>query len=201
MIKTIVFDIGDTLIGFDWDVYIHKLFDDEEVCKVVTEASFHCPLWKEIDRGVIELEDIVNSMIEQAPDYEAEIREAVDRVELCVTKKDYAVPWLAELKERGYQLLFLSNYSDYIISKSQHAFQFMELMDGGIFSCRVGSVKPEKEIYEALFETYGLRPEECVFIDDVPKNIEVGRSFGMKGVVLETYEQAHRELDEILANE
>lgn len=42
-------------------------------------------------------------------------------------------------------------------------------------------LKPEKEIYLALYEKFSLNPEECFFIDDVQKNIDGARETGMDG--------------------
>lgn len=43
--------------------------------------------------------------------------------------------------------------------------------------------KPDPEIYEYLFETYKLKPEECFFIDDLSANIETAKKLGMDGIV------------------
>ena len=42
-------------------------------------------------------------------------------------------------------------------------------------------MKPQKEMYEHLFERFCLKPEECYFVDDLPLNIEGGRACGMEG--------------------
>ena len=44
-------------------------------------------------------------------------------------------------------------------------------------------MKPDPEIYRILLERFNLKPEECVFIDDFPKNIEAARKAGMNGIV------------------
>ena len=41
----------------------------------------------------------------------------------------------------------------------------------------------QKEIYERLFARFGLKAEECYFIDDQPLNIRGAESCGMKGWV------------------
>ena len=45
--------------------------------------------------------------------------------------------------------------------------------------------KPDAGIYRYLLETYGLIPEESLFIDDRPENIEAARELGIKGVVFD----------------
>jgi glucose-1-phosphate adenylyltransferase len=51
--------------------------------------------------------------------------------------------------------------------------------DGMVFSGIVHLVKPDRRIYEHLLSTYGLTPDECLFIDDSPKNIEGAKAFGI----------------------
>ena len=44
-------------------------------------------------------------------------------------------------------------------------------------------IKPQHEIFEKFFDTFGLEPKECVFIDDAVTNIEGAWECGMSGVV------------------
>ena len=44
-------------------------------------------------------------------------------------------------------------------------------------------LKPEHEIYELFFKTFGLEPAACVFIDDNPPNVEAARRLGMQALV------------------
>ncbi len=198
MIKTVVFDVGCVLIGFPWDEYVASLFDSVRVQNIVTACTFRCPYWKELDRGVMTFEDIIAKMVEQSPRYEAEIREAVERVGECTKKLDYVIPWIDDLKSRGYQVLFLSNYSDYVKSKSKHALDFIEHMDGGVYSYTVKSIKPEDKIFWELFKQYNLDPQECVFIDDIQANLDTANKFGMTTILFKNFLQASSDLEEIL---
>ena len=38
-------------------------------------------------------------------------------------------------------------------------------------------------MYQYLFRTYSLKPEECFFVDDLKRNIDAGKSLGMDGIV------------------
>ena len=59
-------------------------------------------------------------------------------------------------------------------------------------------IKPEPEIYHYLLDTYGLKPEECVFIDDLKENIHSAVNLGIAGIVFTSYEQVREELDKLL---
>ena len=63
-----------------------------------------------------------------------------------------------------------------------------------LFSYKYQLIKPHAEIYEKLFEVYGLERSECVFIDDRKVNIEAAGKVGMSGIVYCNREQAEEEL-------
>ena len=44
--------------------------------------------------------------------------------------------------------------------------------------------KPEKEAFEHVFKSCGVIPNECVFIEDSMKNIRIGKSLGMKTILI-----------------
>ena len=46
-------------------------------------------------------------------------------------------------------------------------------------------IKPQREIYELLLDTYGLQAEECLFIDDSPLNVEGAYCVGIQGIVFD----------------
>jgi HAD superfamily hydrolase (TIGR01509 family) len=55
-------------------------------------------------------------------------------------------------------------------------------------------LKPEPQIYRELLEGYGLHGEECLFIDDVPANVEGARRMGIKAILYQSPNQLHNEL-------
>lgn len=198
MIHTVIFDIGRVLIGFEWRDYVHKIFQNPETEEKVTAAMFGSHLWNEMDRGMWNEEEVLSRFISESPSYEKEIREAFQRVGECTERKEYAIPWIQELKAQNYQVLFLSNYSEHVKERSAHALDFLPYLEGGVFSCDVHQIKPEPGIYETMLQRYQLKAEECVFVDDNPANIQKAQQLGFHTVLFENYEQAHDELNEVL---
>ena len=49
-----------------------------------------------------------------------------------------------------------------------------------------------------LLERYGLAPEETVFLDDSPANIETARRLGIYGIVFENLPAAKAQLEALL---
>ena len=89
---------------------------------------------------------------------------------------------MKELKDKGYGIYLLSNTCSRF-----HTFRenipALRFFDGEFISADCHLVKPEPGIYLRFLEQFGLRPEECVFIDDVPLNIEAAIRCGFSGIV------------------
>ena len=85
-----------------------------------------------------------------------------------------------ELKAMGYGIYLCSNASERLL-ECYRIIPGIECFDGILFSAEVKCVKPQKEMYQHLFERFHLKPEECFFIDDVMLNIEGARACGMDG--------------------
>jgi epoxide hydrolase-like predicted phosphatase len=57
--------------------------------------------------------------------------------------------------------------------------RFAELFDGVVISGEAGVRKPAREIYELGARAVGLRPEQCVFVDDLRGNLKPAGALGM----------------------
>ena len=79
-----------------------------------------------------------------------------------------------------------------------HTADGLREMDGGVFSWKVQMIKPDEGIYRRLLETYGLKAEECVFMDDNPANVETAKRLGIQGIVFTGYEETRQKLEEML---
>ena len=197
MIRTVIFDIGNVLVRFDYMTFIRNLLKDENAVEHVNNAIWFTGYWNELDRGQ-DTDLMLKKMIEKEPEYEDQIRLTFDRVGECIFMEDYAIPWIDELKEKGYQVLYLSNYSEHTMEVNPEALKFLPHMDGGVFSCYEKLIKPDPALFKVILERYGLKPEECVFIDDNLPNVEAARNLGINAIHFEKYSQAKDELENLL---
>ena len=200
MIRNIVFDIGNVLIGFDAMDYLISLSGEEKAVRIA-EAVFGTGYWQELDIARLSEDEILELFYSAAPDLREEIKESFDRIGECVEKLDWPVTLIDSLKEKGYGVYFLSNMSEHVKASNREAFDFVSHMDGGIWSCDVHVIKPDTGIYKILFEKYGLVPEECLFIDDHKENISIGKKLGMKGIVYKDHDQLSADLDKALTKD
>lgn len=193
MIKNIIFDIGRVMIGFDWEQFLCGMFD-ADTAKAVSDAMWGTAAWDALDRNDLPMDEVLALFIANAPDYAPQIREAMRRVVECPYMMPYAVKWADELKAAGYKVYYLSNYFEYLYRERPDVLEFTKHMDGGIFSWQEHIIKPEPEIYRRLMERYQLLPDECLFIDDSPKNIAAANALGIHGVLFESYEKQYPQI-------
>ena len=76
--------------------------------------------------------------------------------------------------------------------------QLAELFDGVVISGEVGIRKPTPEIYAMGAERIGVAPAECVFVDDLPFNLDPAAELGMATVHHTSAGQTIAELEELL---
>ena len=145
MIKNIIFDIGNVLLKFNYHPYVKELLQDDDVIEHVNNAIWMTGYWNDLDRGM-NTDLIFQKMLEAEPEYEDEIRLVFDNVGQCIKKEDYAIPWIKDLKKRGYKVLFLSNYAEHTMNANPLPLDFLMYMDGGVFSCNEGVIKPDRRI-------------------------------------------------------
>ena len=198
MIKNILFDLGAVLVKYDWRAYAEKKFEDKRVSDAVYDSLICHHVWDEMDRGVWSDEKIRETFVSFHPEYRKEILLALDEAGLDLQRFDYTVDWINSLKERGFKIYYLSNWSHQIFDNCGDTLDFLSLMDGGVFSWKEKVIKPEPEIYNILLDRYGLVADECVFFDDREKNARGADAVGIHGVTFTDYDLACEKLERII---
>lgn len=120
--------------------------------------------------------------------------------EMLRGEKPESVVLLRSLKDEGYRLYGLTNWSAENIHVAFERFDFLSLLEGTVVSGIEKEVKPEPQIYRILLDRYALKPGQTVFIDDKEANVETARRLGMHGIVFTGAEDTRRQLDSIIAD-
>lgn len=194
MITTIIFDIGNVLADFTWKEHYESFGYDDEMVERLAKVTVKNQLWNENDRGVMSTEELLQGFVNLDPEIEQDIRKVLENVKTMVSRNEYAIPWIQDLKSKGYRVLYLSNFSEKAEKDCAYALDFIPYMDGGILSYQEKIIKPMPEIYELLIKRYGLVPEECVFLDDTKANLDGAEKFGIHTIHFQNQVQAIEEL-------
>lgn len=182
MVKNVVFDIGNVLATFKPKEVMEEFFQDEKAARDLYELFFASGLWNDYDQGLYNGHSLKQIAIEKMPMYQREILALIPGWAKYVRPIDSSLQMIKELKKQGYGIYILSNIPEdsYVYLKDQTS--LFDDIDGGIFSYQVQVIKPDRRIYECLLEKYGLKSEECLFIDDRKENVEMALSLGFSGI-------------------
>lgn len=181
MIRNIVFDMAWVLFEYKPKQFTEKYLPKHEDAELVYRELFCAPEWLETDRGRLSDEEYLSIVLGRLPGrLHAAARflyEHWHEMPVPITGMEEIV---RRLKQGGYGIYLLSNMSSrfYRFYKRIPAMHFF---DGMIVSADVHAIKPEPDIYLILFRRFGLKPEECFFIDDRAENVAAADALGMKG--------------------
>lgn len=183
MIKNILFDMGNVLIHFDRKVFLDRLDISEEDKQLLLREVFLSVEWVQMDRGALAEPEAEVLMCRRLPEY---LHHAVHELVSCWDEPMLPIAGMAEvveeLKIKGYGIYLLSN-----ASIRQHEYwpriPGWQFFDGKIISADEKVMKPHPDYYNRAIERFHLVPQECIFIDDVPANIEGAMYCGIPGVV------------------
>jgi 2-haloacid dehalogenase len=199
MIRHLIYDFGAVLV--DWDprrLYVPYFGDEARADWFLTEI---CPYeWNApVDAGRSPKE-VTEERVALFPEWEKEIRLYFDR---WIDMMGDGIPGMEALvrdyKARGYGAWGLTNWSWETFPLIRDRYPVFGLLDGFVVSGKEKTVKPGPRIYRILLERYGLRAEECIFIDDNPKNTAGAEAVGIRGLVFQDAAQLRRDLDRILS--
>jgi putative hydrolase of the HAD superfamily len=101
--------------------------------------------------------------------------------------------FLEKLGKR-YRLALLSNTDPIHVAHLESSYDFMRYFPARIYSCGVGSSKPNPLIYREALRACKVNAEEAVYIDDVPAYAEAAERLGMTGIVFLSPEQLQSDL-------
>lgn len=84
--------------------------------------------------------------------------------------------------KKGYKIGMISNVGQGFIDRMfmEHPAEYY--FDSLVLSSNVGLVKPDVRIYELSAQELGCEPRECVFIDDLKKNVDGAIAAGMQAI-------------------
>jgi putative hydrolase of the HAD superfamily len=80
-------------------------------------------------------------------------------------------------------------------ARSIYSREIMELFDAVIESSKLGIRKPDPRIYQMMCEKLGVKPLNCVYLDDLGPNLKPARAMGMTTIKVESGPQAIAELE------
>lgn len=194
MIKTIVFDLGNVLVPFDFKPAYARL---EPLCaypaaEIPSRIRPTDLVWR-FETGKVPPEQFFEELaviLELKMTY-PEFRHLWNSVFL--TEPLVPESLVAGLGGR-YRLMVLSNTNAIHFPILKENYPLLRHFDDYVLSYEVGAVKPSAKMFEAAIARAGCGPGECFFTDDIAVNVEAARQHGMDAVQFQSARQLEEEL-------
>ena len=181
-IDALIFDYG----GVIWDMAFPRTHELEQQHglepRSIARTLYASETWRNLEVGIGDRETWL------AEAHETLSREAgkpVPPVHQHWRDSQQLITPNIELIERlrtRYKTAILSNADSTLLDTIKHRHRIDHLFDDIVCSADVGMAKPDLRIYEMAARRLDVSPESCVFIDDLPANVEAARAIGMLGV-------------------
>ncbi|MGN0363033.1 MAG: HAD family hydrolase [Bilifractor sp.] len=187
--KNIVFDMGRVLTDYTADNATRAYTSDPEVIREVNLLVYHSGEWTMLDAGLMQEEEALRKMMERASSDQARLAvkssfESWDKYNL--TPHAGMGDLVRDLKKAGKKVYILSNVSVRLDHDEwkKHV-ETPELFDGAFLSAPHRVLKPQHQIYEMFLQEYRLKASDCVFIDDLSRNVRAAVECGFGGYVFD----------------
>ena len=189
MIKAIIFDCFGVLSTESFGVFRDKYLADQLAKREQANQAMDS-----LNAGTISYLDFVKELAKLAKINEGTVQDYLSQNQ----PNDPLFSYIRKKLKPSYKIGMLSNagedWLEELFSKED-----INLFDDIILSFKFGVIKPDPKIYELAAQRLGLKPGECVFIDDQTKHCEGAKQVGMQAVWYQSLNQMAAELEPILS--
>ena len=181
----VVFDLGGVVVRWQPDALIAACFEDAGMrARVRREIIDHAD-WLALDRGTLPLSEAVARAARRTGLSEQAVAGFLDRVPPALTPVPQTVSLMRRVRAHGHRLYCLSNMQHASIEYLEREHDYWDVFHGCVISSRIKLIKPEPAIYAYLLESFTLRGDETVFIDDTAINLPPAQAFGIRTIRFE----------------
>ena len=202
MIKLFVFDLGKVILPFEHKQIAVKLYEKSgKRTRLSPEEIFEFMFSRE--NGIINAYETGQTSSLQ---FFSQLRE---RYGLIIDFEEFKTIWnpifwensqvieiIEYLKSKNYPLFLLSDTNELHFTHIIEHYPIVHVFDEWILSFEVGVKKPEKRIYDVIFEKMDVERDEVFYIDDIERYVEAAKGYGINGLVFRDAAELWRVLKE-----
>lgn len=194
--KNIIFDCSDTLLHLGGKELMLSLTDgDKARCEDIYSRIFASSAWRDYDCGKMKASELEANLL---PLFKQQDQNVV---------KAYLAQWidtytvipdipelLKELSQMKVGLYILSDFPP-CFETLWSRFDLFKYFDGRVVSYEEGLRKEDPHLFEILLQRYGLQAKDCLFVDDVQKNVDNAVVAGICGCLFTDVQSLKKELE------
>lgn len=202
MIEAVLFDFGGVILSSPFEAfaaYEKEIGLPANTIRKINATDPDSNAWAQFERREVSTEDFVLLFEEEALalGYELDAQRILEG--LHGSLRPSMVEALSKCSSKFKTAMLTNNITpmgeqdlDEDVQKVVEIFDL--LIESSIEGCR----KPEEKFYEVACERLNVKPENCVFLDDLGINLKPARAMGMTTIKVIDPEDAIKELYEIL---
>lgn len=197
----VVFDFGAVLFRWQPHEFMPRLLPHLATGEAATQAlvaDFFQGFggdWGDFDRGTVDEARLAQRIARRTGMSLADVQTIIAAIPSELTLLPHARTWMARLRTQGHRLFFLSNMPQPYAAHLETVHPLHEWFDDGLFSSRIGLIKPEPAVFHHAARHFGIVPGESMFIDDFSLNVKAARSLGWNAIHFLSAAQAEAELE------
>jgi len=196
--KAVIFDLFGTLVdNYDLVGYASSLRETSSLLKLRHEDFMK--LWNDTaDKRAIGgfktmeelLEHICRELDTPVKKFDINLAKMVryDYISLSLTPRQYAVEILSEIKKHNYKVGLIS-VCGLETPELWPQTPFVPFFDVTLFSSVTGIRKPDPRVFQTSYEQLGVKPEDCLYVDDTAINLAAAAGAGMSAVLYRNPEE------------
>lgn len=181
-ITTLFFDLGGVCLSNGWDHEQRQVIAKTFGFDYEAFDSRHRQVVDSLERGQQTLDEYLGWTLfyEQRPFTIEQVTESIHQLS---TPIQGTLEIIRALRDRGdYLIATINNESRELNEYRIEKFGLRQLFSAFFSSCYLNVLKPQPEHYRRALQITQRQPDECLFIDDRPMNVEVARILGMRTI-------------------
>lgn len=208
MKKAVLWDFGGVILSSPFEAFNRYEADrglPPDFIRSVNATNPHDNAWAKLERSEINVRGFDEQFAEESGALGYRIPGGDVLALLSGEIRPEMVELLDRVKAAGYKVACLTNnvvgadsVAGHTNARATALAAVMARFDDVVESSKVGVRKPEPRFYEIACERLGVRPDECVFLDDLGINLKPAAQMGMTTVKVVSAQQAISDLTDIL---
>lgn len=194
MMRTILFDIGNVLVGYDHARTVHALAALFDVLPARAGAAY-AEIGREFGLGRLSPDEVC-AFLNKRLGGEVLLPHFVTAFYAGLMRDDGAFAYASQLQRiGGFQVGAISNTNALHVAWLDAHVPELDTFDLVMMSNEVHLLKPDPAIFELALELLDTAPEQVLFIDDLAENIVAAQSLGMAGIIHEHWSHTWLQLN------
>jgi len=182
-ISCLIFDYGGVLWDMRWDVTRELEQQHQLRERAIVETLYSGERWQKLEIGI---GDRGEWLAAAHAELEAQAGRPLPRLHDDWRGQQHLIAPNIDLIRRlrpKYRTSVLSNADSTLMDRLRNHHKIADLFDDIVCSADVGMAKPEPRMYALAAERLRVPAAECVFIDDLERNVDAAREAGMHAIL------------------